>query len=426
MLRRSVRREYRNPIELKKSMSKLTSQKWRKIKIGDVCDVGRGSSPRPIMDPRYFEGGTIPWIKIADATKSGKYLYETKEKVNEYGASFSRLLPKGSLIVAASGTLGYTQMLGIDGCIHDGWLYLTNFKEADKDFLFYLFKYRQVYFANQAYGAAIQNVNTTILRDMEVSLPPFPTQHRIASILSTYDDLIENNTRRIQILEEMAQRLYREWFVYFRFPGHEKVKMVRGVPEGWEVKRLGDVVEEVRRSVDPTEIDPDTPYFGLEHLPRKSIALSEWGKASEVQSSKLEFKKGEILFGKIRPYFHKVGVAPIDGVCSSDTIVIASKAPKYFSVVLACISSEEFVNHATQTSQGTKMPRANWNVLVKYPILIPPQPIYGMFDELMQNVVAEITNLLFRNRNLRRTRDMLLPKLVSGEVEVEKMAIDIE
>jgi hypothetical protein len=94
------------------------------VKIRDVCEVERGSSPRPIMDRKYFDGGTIPWIKIADATKSGKFLYETKEKVNEYGASFSRLLPKGSLIIAASGTLGYVQMLGVDGCIHDGWLHL--------------------------------------------------------------------------------------------------------------------------------------------------------------------------------------------------------------------------------------------------------------------------------------------------------------
>lgn len=101
---------------------------WKRTQIGSICDVVRGSSPRPIADQRYFEGGTIPWIKIADATKSGRYLYDSREKVNEFGASFSRLLRKGSLIVAASGTLGYTQMLGVSGCIHDGWLYLSGFR----------------------------------------------------------------------------------------------------------------------------------------------------------------------------------------------------------------------------------------------------------------------------------------------------------
>ena len=257
-------------------------------------------------------------------------------------------------------------------------------------------------------------------------LPPLPTQRKIAAILSAYDDLIEVNTRRIALLEEMARGLYREWFVRFRFPGHEGVRMVESavglVPEGWEVKALGDIAREVRRGVQPGQIDPETPYFGLEHLPRKSIALAEWGTASQVQSTKLAFKKGEILFGKIRPYFHKVGVAPVDGVCSSDTIVIVPKAPEYFAIVLGCVSSEEFVTYATTTSQGTKMPRTSWEVLVKYPVVVPPESLLRQYNELVQDIVASIQNMVFRNRNLRRTRDLLLPRLVAGEVGVGGVA----
>lgn len=190
------------------------------------------------------------------------------------------------------------------------------------------------------------------------------------------------------------------------------------------MKKLGDIAQ-MRRSVNPDQINPETPYFGLEHIPRKSIALTEWRAASEVKSTKLVFKRGEILFGKIRPYFHKVGVAPIDGVCSSDTIVISSKASDYFSIVLACVSSEDFVNHATQTSQGTKMPRADWNVLIKYPIVIPPLSLLSRFNEFMLDIVYLIQNMIFRNRNLRRTRDLQLPKLISGEIDVEKLDIKI-
>ena len=164
----------------------------------------------------------------------------------------------------------------------------------------------------------------------------------------------------------------------------------------------------------------------LEHLPRKSIALAEWGTASQVKSTKLAFNKGEILFGKIRPYFHKVGVAPVEGVCSSDAIVIVPKAQEYFSIVLSCVSSEEFVNHATQTSQGTKMPRANWDVLVKYPVAVSPLPLLNQFNDFIQNIVAQIQNLTFKNNNLRRTRDLLLPKLISGEIDVENLDIETE
>ena len=256
-------------------------------------------------------------------------------------------------------------------------------------------------------------------------MPALHTQQRIADILSAYDDLIENNTRRIAVLEEMAQTIYREWFVNFRFPGHEQVEMVESelgpVPAGWEVTNLGELAEEVRRSVDPEQVDQDTPYFGLEHLPRRSIALSEWGRAADVQSTKLSFRKGEILFGKIRPYFHKVGVAPIDGICSSDAIVINPKAEAYAGLVLACVSSDPFVAHATQTSQGTKMPRANWNVLVGYPVVTPPDGVLRRFGRIMDDIVGQINNLIFRNRNLRQTRDLLLPRLVSGEIDVEAM-----
>ena len=224
---------------------KIQHSNWKTHRLGDLCDICRGSSPRPIADQRFFMNGTIPWIKIADATKSGKYLYETKQYVNEVGASHSRYLPKGALVIAASGvTLGYTQMLGVAGCAHDGWLIPSNYRGIDKDFLYYLFHWKNSFFHLSSYGAAIQNINTTILKEMEVTIPSLNTQRKIATILSAYDDLIENNTRRIAILEEMAQAIYREWFVNFRFPGHENVKRVDSplgkIPEGWKVVKLAD------------------------------------------------------------------------------------------------------------------------------------------------------------------------------------------
>ena len=198
------------------------------------------------------------------------------------------------------------------------------------------------------------------------------------------------------------------------------------VPEGWEAAQLGDIAKEVRRSVKPDEVDPDTSYVGLEHIPRKPIALTEWGTANQIKSTKLVFKRGEILFGKIRPYFHKVVVAPIEGICSTDTIVILSKKPEHYHLVLGCVSSEHFVDYATQTSQGTKMPRADWKVLVKYPVTIPPPAVLSQFSKTMQDIVAQIQNAIFRNQNLRQTRDLLLPRLVSGELDVSGLEVEVE
>lgn len=268
------------------------------------------------------------------------------------------------------------------------------------------------------------------LKTSTVSCPPMYAQRKIASILGNYDDLIENNTRRIKILEEMAAAIYREWFVEFRFPGHENVKMVESelglIPQGWAVKQLGDLAEAVRRNIKPSDMNQETPYFGLEHLPRKSIALSDWDTVDSINSPKLAFKRGEILFGKIRPYFHKVGIAPLDGICSSDAIVIRARGKEFFAIVLACVSSERFVEVATLTSQGTKMPRANWEVLTEYPIVLPSSQLVERFNDLNHNVVEMIRNLIFRNINLRKTRDLLLPKLISGELDVSDLDIDTD
>lgn len=281
---------------------------------------------------------------------------------------------------------------------------------------------------NRRSGSAQPFITLGNLRDYEIAYHSDRAQQKcIASILSTYDDLIENNTRRIAILEEMARRIYEEWFVRFRFPGHEAVEMVESelglMPAGWSIAVLGDFVDEIRDSVNPEKVLPDTPCVGLEHIPRRSIALAEWGKASDVGSSKLRFLEGDILFGKIRPYFHKVAVAPVPGVASSDAIVMRVKDPENFGLILSIVSSDAFVAHATQTSNGTKMPRANWNVLNEYPVLIPAASLQAKYEELIVNMVSAIKNHVFRNRNLRTTRDLLLPKLISGEIDVSEIPV---
>ena len=179
---------------------------------------------------------------------------------------------------------------------HDRWFQgsdclrlRVNGETVDPRFVSYCFltEAHKVWMMNQcSHGATMASLNQDIVKRIPLRLPSLETQRKIASILSAYDDLIENNTRRIKILEEMAQAIYREWFVNFRFPGHEQVKMVDSplgrVPEGWEVKTLGDIANEARRGVDPKKVEPETPYFGLEHLPRRSITLSAWGFAGEV------------------------------------------------------------------------------------------------------------------------------------------------
>ena len=137
---------------------------------------------------------------------------------------------------------------------------------------------------------------------------------------------------------------------------------------------------------------------------------------TELGSTKLEFRKGEVIFGKVRPYFHKVSVSPFDGVCSADTIVIRARRPEDYAFMVACVSSDAFVAHASATANGSKMPRANWDVLEKYEVVIPQGKVIRHFSALLVGILAQEQMLMFQIHNLRRTRDLLLPRLLSGQV----------
>jgi type I restriction enzyme S subunit len=409
--------------------------RWTKRRIGDLCEVT--SSRRTYAKDHVTKG--IPFYRSKEVIEryNGRQvfttdLFITEAWYNEIKTNFGVPLV-GDVLLTSRGSLGVPYVVRDTKPFYfaDGNLtWFRKLKGLDSTFLFYWFLSPggTAELKKCTIGSSQQAYTIVLLKEMSIRLPSLPTQRKTASILSAYDDLMENNTRRISVLEAMVQAIYREWFVEFRFPGHESATLVNSplgkIPAGWKPSHLGDLAEEVRRGVDPSQVDPDTPYFGLEHLPRKSITLCEWGHARDVQSTKRAFRKGDILFGKIRPYFHKVGVAPVDGICSSDAIVISPKSESAFGPVLCCVSSEVFVNHATQTSQGTKMPRANWDVLVKYASPIPQGQLLEDFNGTISNIVGSLRLLMLKNRNLRKTRDLLLPNLISGQLDVEDLDID--
>jgi len=253
--------------------------------------------------------------------------------------------------------------------------------------------------------------------NLRLSIPPFPEQRAIARVLGALNDKIELNRRMNETLEALAQSLFKSWFVD---------ATQDALPKGWKEDTLGDVAENPRRGIQPDEIEPATPYIGLEHMPRRCIALSDWGHADELESNKFEFKRGEILFGKLRPYFHKVGVAPVDGVCSTDILVVVPKAPAWFGFILGHISSVEFINHTEAASGGTKMPRTSWQDMARYEVALPPEPLAADFTEKICPAIERIIANIHESRTLAALRDALLPKLLSGEVRVPTAAKLVE
>ena len=275
-------------------------------------------------------------------------------------------------------------------------------------------------------GATVYRISVGEMPTWPILLPSLGTQQSIIDIVGSVDDLIENNRRRVEVLEEMARAIYREWFVKFRYPGHEDVPMIDSalgrIPEGWSWGELDDLVQVVKKTVDPSTIEAGTPAVGLEHIPRNQLTLDDWSVADEQGSRKTVFSKGDVLFGKIRPYFHKVSVAPVDGISSTDAIVI--RPLKHWGQVAMLVSSTHFVAHATQTSNGTKMPRANWKVLGQWPVVVPPAGLSDTFTGMVRDHLGLAETLMFENRQLTQLRDLLLPKLVTGQIDVSTLDLD--
>jgi type I restriction enzyme S subunit len=399
----------------------------------ELCEI---TSSKRIFAADYVSEG-VPFYRGREITEKYKgnlevstELFITEEKFREIERK-SGAPKQGDLLLTSVGTLGsvYVVKLGDRFYFKDGNLtWFRYFKELDSQFLYYWIgsPKGKAELQKCTIGSSQSAFTIVLLKSMEIELPPLPVQQRIAGILSAYDELIENSQRRIKILETTARTLYREWFVHFRFPGHENHPRVTSslgeIPQGWEVKKLADVAEDMRRNISKGQLEEPTPFVGLEHIPRRSLALDAWETTTELGSNKLEFKKGEILFGKIRPYFHKVSVAPFDGLCSADTIVIRSRQPEHYAIVVGCVSSDEFVALATATSNGSKMPRANWSVLEEHLIAIPTLTVANQFSAVVEPAIQQMQALIFQIQNLRRTRDLLLPRLLSCQIDVEAIS----
>jgi len=292
-------------------------------------------------------------------------------------------------------------------------------------------------------GAVFDSLRCADVPKFELPIPPLDEQRDIAEILGALDDKIEINRRMNDTLEAMARSIFKDWFVDYG-PTRAKVEGCKPYlapeiwdlfpdalddddkPVGWSTGSLDGVANSPRTGVQPSDVSSDTPYLGLEHMPRRSIALTDWESAGKVTSSKCAFLAGDFLFGKLRPYFHKVGVAPLDGICSTDIVVVRPKAEKWRAFTIACISTSDFVDYTDRTSTGTKMPRTNWKTMGRYECIIPDGPVVRSFDEIVWPMVERITTNIRENQTLAQTRDLLLPKLISGKIRLSDAEKEVE
>lgn len=391
------------------------------INLEDVCEFIVDCPHSTAKDER--EG--FPLIRTPNIGK-GRLLLDGVHRVSEdvYNKRNARAVPQDDdLIFAREAPAGNVAIVknGEKVCLGQRTVLLRPNKElVNPDFLTYflLAPEQQYGLLGTANGATVSHVNIPTIRGLKINLPPLQVQSRIAEIISSYDDLIENNQKQIKLLEEAAQRLYKEWFIDLRFPGYENVKIVDGVPEGWKKVFLGGICTLKKDAVPAGRISTGAPYIGLEHMPRVDFCLSSWGSADDVISNKFRYAEDDIIFGKIRPYFHKVGFALNNGVVSTDSFVMKAN-DGIWGLLLMTVFDRAFVDYTYQTcKEGSKMPRADWNQMEKYPVLIPSEKIRQDFEKFIWNITRQVKTLALQNHALTEARDQVLPKLMSGEIEV--------
>ena len=285
-------------------------------------------------------------------------------------------------------------------------------------------------------GATVPHLNMKDIRGLELpELPPQNVQYRIASVLSAYDELIENNTRRIQILEEMAQAIYREWFVEFRYPGHNDVPLVDSelgpIPKGWGVREFGDTVTMGRKNVDPRTRPAEIfAHFSLPAFDRNHQPVFEAGV--EIMSIKREIPGPCVLYSKLNPRIPRVWF--VDGrdqggycpIASSEFLVLMPQDNWTLSLIFAVCCSPEFANRVVGMAGGTSTShqRARPGDLFQLPVVDPPPELVERLDVTVRPMLDLAEALRSAVRNLRATRDLLLPRLISGEIDVSELAID--
>lgn len=278
-------------------------------------------------------------------------------------------------------------------------------------------------------GINIPHISGPQIQAYQFRLPPIKTQQKITSILSNYDNLIENNTRRIEILEQMAKLVYEEWFVKFRFPGHEYVKIIDGVPEGWNKTNALEIMDVLSGGTPKTSVpdfwDGNIPFFTPKDSTDTPYVLETEKSISEQGLSKCNSKlyPKDTIFITARGTVGKLNLAQVPMAMNQSCYALVGKEPltQYFLYCALNSAINEFKSRAV----GAVFDAIVRDTFKAIPFVMPTQDLIDDFTEMVTPSFKQIDSLIMKNQNLRKTRDLLLPKLISGEIDVSDLDIRI-
>lgn len=390
----------------------------------------------------YVEAG-VPVIRGSNMN-NGRYVdlsefaYVSESKVR---ADLSSNLAKPlDLVFTQRGTLGQVAIIPKQGVsdryvVSQSQMKLTvDATKADRLFLYYFFSSRETKerLASYASSSGVPHINLTVLRNFEVPVPPLAQQRHIVSILCAYDDLVENNRRRIQLLEQSARLLYREWFVHFRFPGHERVNIKNGVPQGWSVSTLGQVClddDGIQTGPFGSQLhqsdysEQGIPVVMPRELAGNKIAIDGIARVPEEIAQRLRrhlLRIGDTIYGRRGDIGRRayIGKREAGWLCGTGCLRLRPDPsrihPRYFFDALGSSRTEGTI---IARAQGATMPNLNATIMRSVEMLVPSLSVQTAYVEHINPLDEQISALGAQNEKLTKARDLLLPRLMSGELK---------
>ena len=402
------------------------------IKLSEVCDIiGDGLHGTPIFSDDgdyYFVNGNNLFNGKIQVSKDTKKCDESQYLL------YKKPLNERTILLSINGTIGNLAYYNGENVILGKSACYLNIKENyDKKYMYYVFLNNdfQKYIKQYATGTTIKNTGLQTIRDYTLSIPDIEEQQAIADVLSSFDDKIELNNQIIKNLEEQAQSLYKHWFVDFEFPdkdgkpyksngGKFKESELGLIPEGWVVRKLHNLIVKNNNKFTNQEDWKDLKIIDLSVMPQFSLNIKTFNKGESFTTNIYKLNEYDLLFGSIRSYFGKAGFSPIEGAVAGTVHCFNPKNKDNFSFLLELITSKDFIDKTVKLSSGTKMPVINWETFCNIEICTSDGNIEKLLNEIIIDNIIKIKNLILENQKLAQARDYLLPKLMNGEIKVEK------
>lgn len=398
---------------------------WKEVRFSDVIDL----NPRVKLE----RGVIYPFIGIADINENNFYVNEvqTKKFTGQSGSKFhsgdtlfSRITPclenrkiAQSILKSKDKGFGSTELL----------VFRSKEGKSDSNYVNYLAQTDIIVLPaiNSMSGASgRQRADSNYIKKLKISVPDLNTQKKIANVLSTYDKLIENNNRRIEVLEQTAEEIYKEWFVRMRFPGYENTKLVKGIPEGWEVKKLNDIFDVSDGTHDtPKEVIDGFPLVTGRNIVNGQIDFSTTYNISEEDYKKINVRsvinKNDILYSNIGTIGQMALVQDNNRYSVKNLIILKTNAYQFHEYVYLHFKNDACQRYFNSVASGASQKFISLTEMRKYKLLVPKEEVLALFKLKISSLFIQVENLYKQNLNLIKQRDFLLPRLMNGSIEVK-------